>query len=665
MRGLGLAGLVLVCAALAHGEIVPVTKDEAARWLYHLVPLPHEIALPQKAVIAPQDVSFRLRTGAGDVEQQALTELRELFREKTGTVPKGNAFEILIGVLDDKGRIEGIAVEHVDRLKGLPHNNQAYVIQRSGDNRLVIAALTPNGAYHGVQTLIQLLQPSLRKDQVAIPLASVVDWPDMDERGLWNFDLNLLPYLSSLKLNFAKVPAPPEKIEKGKPVRAKVRGTTQFPNVLEAARRRAITTGPNVKHLNYIGHVHKVYELYPETAGKGDGAVPKIWYKPRQIRVPCCHSPIWRRIIAEYMSDLASKGAQEVSVWLTEFEAQCQCPACLEAGQLRMETTAAIEGWREAQKQHPDLVLRIFYCMGGKSLEDTYQILKELPPEVKIERCYGTFGEAFDRIAAEGRWLGSYAGPPLTRGELSGLRFYGGTRTRDYVRRLLDRKWSAVYSINYVYSTGAYQRELFDFHVNALAEWTWNPDGRSLKDLARAWATRAGHAQPEKAAEWVEIMDPIEHACEYPLKSRAWEKLSEMIDGRKPPQFNHDVFGGIRSAKNLDEQLAACDRALAIAREMKAEELVLETQYAAALIRCLKTLHTLLAQTAGAQPRQQLDATLSELRKATQDMVTAMNAKTDLLKSEPRDYAAKIKALHVELWKKRVDPIAAAIGKIK
>ncbi|NOZ21557.1 MAG: hypothetical protein GXP25_10770 [Planctomycetes bacterium] len=657
--------ILLARFAFAQANIAPVPEDQAATWIDHLVPLPHEISITQKVTIPPGDISIRLRQDAGDIEKQSLTELKDLLRTMAGGAPSGTKFEILIGVLDEAGQVEGVAVDCAARLKELPNRDQAYLIQPVGQSKLVVAALDPKGVYYGVQTLIQLLGPGSTRDEIAIPLASVVDWPDMDERGLWNFDLDLIPWIASLKLNFAKVPTSAGKIEKGKPVRPSISRTKKFPNVLKAGQVRALKAVPNVSHLNYIGAKHGGYKAYPDLAGKGDAAVPNVWYKPRRIRVPCAACPALKRIIAEYMAALASKGAQEISVWLSEFQGQCQCPTCLEAGQLRMETKAAVDGWREARKQYPNLVLRIFYCFGGKSLEDTYQVLMELPPEVKIERCYGIYGDAFNKAAAEGRWLATYAGPPLTRGEYSGMRFYGGSRTKEYIHNVHKCKWKGVYSINYVYSTGAYQRELFDFHVSALAEWTWNLNGRSLKDFARAWATRAGYRQPEKVASWIELMDPVEEVYENPLRSRSWAKVPDLIKTRQALRTAQGFFGGILNAKRMGKQLSTCEQALAIAKGMKTEELILETQYVAAFIRLLKAMNTLQAQAAENQSRERLDATLAEFRRAARDMIEAMNRKTDLLKAEPKSFAEKIKKTHTDLWKDRIDSIASAVSELK
>lgn len=641
----------------AHAQVAPVTGDEAAAWLDHLIPLPHEIAIAHKALVRPQDVGIKLRAGAGEVEQQALSELLAVFRQKAGVEPKGAGFEIHIAALDEQGQINGHTPADAARLKTLRNSEQAYLIQPVGETKLLVAALSEKGAYYGAQTLIQLLSPKLSKDQVEVPLATVTDWPDLEERGLWNFDLDLIPWITSLKLNFAKVPAYPKRIKRGTAVQAKVASTKRLPNVLVAGRVRALKAVPNVTHLNYIGAMHGGYEAYPEMAGKGDEAVPTIWYKPRRIRVPCAACPALSKIIAEYMTALASQGAVEVSVWLSEFWGQCQCKACLEAGQLRMETRAAVDGWLEARKHYPSLVMRIFYCMGGKSSEDTYSVLKELPPEVKIERCYGKFGEAFDKAAAEGRWLASYAGPPMAKADFSGMRFHGAKRTRDYVRRLLSQQWDGIYSINYVYSTGAYQQALWRFHVSALAEWTWNLDGRGLEQLAKAWATRAGYAQPGTVAEWVATMAPVEQSLHYVLTTRNWDKLPDAIKAGEALVPGRGILAGFPNTHALDAQLAACERGRALAKQAAALDLALETDYAAALARTLKALNALLDPGA----REQQAAALAALGQGPRDMVKAFDDGMALVEAEPKDFAGSIKKLHAELWDQRVSAVSSAV----
>ena len=642
----------------AKAKAIPVSEAESSDWCDHLVPLPHQIAIPWQVIMPRANVEVRLQSHAGDIEKQAALELAELLGGKGHqATPRTTAFQLLIGVVDEDGRIGDVLVKGVEKLSELPSAAQSYAIEPVGTSTLVVAALDPKGVYYGVQTLKQLLSAKLTDRDVVIPLATIVDWPDMEERGLWNFDLDLIPWLTSLKLNFAKVPTRCEPLRRGEPVRASLVATERFPDVLAAGRVRALKAVPNVAHLNYIGAKHGGYDAYPELAGKGEEAVPTIWYEPRRIRVPCGACPMLTQIIAEYLLDLASKGASEVSVWLSEFAGQCQCPTCLEAGQLRMETRAACQAWRAVRKQYPNLVMRIFYCMGGKSLEDTCSVLGELPPEVKIERCYGQYGEAFDKAARAGRWLASYAGPPLPRVEHSGLRFHGASQTRDYVRSLRDRQWAGVYSINYVYSKGSYQRGIFGFHVHALAEWTWNTDGRDLRQLGKAWATRAGYAAPDKVAEWIALMDPIERALHYALTTRNWAEIPKASKDKAKLRPGHGVLAGFPNAATLKMHSDGCQRALSIAENIGAQDLVIETKYVVAL---LQTLAALNAISTAARPDGSPSTEIAELRRGLIAMLRTFNAQMDLLNVEPKAFGESSKKNHSEMWRERVEAIVEA-----
>lgn len=650
---------VTICAAAA-ADVTNVPREQFDQWRDRLIPLPHEIAIPRKTTVSPNAVGIQVRPEAGEVEQQALLELTNLFEARAGTKPGGTAFTIRLALLDARGQLDGTMHPLADRLRALPHSAQAYAIEPKGNAGLLVVSLDPRGLYHGVQTLKQLLEPHIKPDITVIPLAHIVDWPDVDERGLWNFDLDLIPWIASLKLNFAKVPSGVKHIEKGKPVATWVASTKRFPNVLIEGRKRALKAVPIVSHLNYIGAKHGGYKAYPDMAGKGDEAIPTTWNKARRLRVPCGASPALKQIIIECLLELASKGATDVSVWLSEHQGQCQCETCRAAGQLRMETRAACDAWQEARKRYPELDIRIFYCMGGKDADDTYKVLAELPAEVKIERCYGQFGEAFDKIAAEGRWLASYAGPPLPKAEHSGLRFHGGSATSDYVNRLIGRQWDAVYSINYVYSTGAYQRGFYSFHVHALAEWTWNSKGRRLGELAKTWATRAGYAKPEKVAAWIELMDPVEKALHYVLRTRVWSQFPEAIAEKRAFRAGRDLLAGFPAGTTLSENMARCERAGVRAQEAEAPDLALESTYALALCRVVRAVNALLT---GAPNQQQVDAILADLRQATAEMVRTFDTKIRLVEAEPTAFAASTKKTHTDLWEARIAGIAKALSR--
>ena len=187
------------CAA---GEVSP---EEEARWLRWLIPLPKEIEIKAAVTLPASEVGLRLRGSAGDVERTGYEELVALFKDKTGTEPKGGRFEILMGVCGDDGRLDGVPIADAPRLPELPNSEQAYVIQPVGERRLVLSALNERGVYYATQTLRQLLGSRFAEGQVTVPLVRALDWPDLAERGEWGGSANRdIVWLASHKMNLVE-----------------------------------------------------------------------------------------------------------------------------------------------------------------------------------------------------------------------------------------------------------------------------------------------------------------------------------------------------------------------------------------------------------------------------------------------------------------------------
>ena len=648
------ACLVPLSSRLAAAPVA-VPPAAADAWRRALLPLPHELALTQKLLLTPDEISLKARPGAGEIETQALTELQELFKTKAGRVPACGAFRIVLGTVDADGVLDGVKVEAAARLKTLSHPEQAYVIMPLGADGLAVAALNERGVYHGTQTLIQLLGARLSAERVEVPLVTITDWPDLDERGLWNNDLKMIPWLASLKINFAIDPVNFARFEKGKPVTTNMRV-----DALAQARPRAVQFLPHLPHYNFL-HRYGLNEVYPELVGKGERAKCPYTFATQGHRAPCASNPLLRQLTAEGMADCAAKGAREVAVWGSEHLSQCECEACLKLGQFRTETNAAVGAWQDVCQKYPNLGLRIFYCMGGKSREDTQDCLLSLPPEVKIEWCYGEFRPAFDAAAAQGRWLGNYSTGPMFYPGSAWLRFWA-TSIRADIKSQYDRKWSAKYAITH-YSPVI--QDAHNYNISALAEYEWNLTGRDLRELGWAWAVRQGCERPEQVAEWIALMDPIESALiEGALHnfSRDWEAVPELLSQRKTFGGNC-IFAGFPTAASFAEKLATCQQALTVAAATNRQDLVLETQYVTALIDAVRSVHALLDQGApttdpkAAAARVPAPADVQAFRTAVETMIRVMNERTHL---EVADRAA-----HAAVWQKRVAAISAAAERMK
>jgi hypothetical protein len=626
----------------------------AEQWLRHLLPLPHQIAFGQTATCHPGEVGLGLRTGAGPVERQAAAELEALFLRQSGRLPRGSRFEILLGLADGQGRVEGVPLAGLSRLAEVPNREQAYLIEPLGDRGLVLAGLGEKGVYYAALTLAQLLRPSLGPERVAIPLVEVADWPDLEERGLWNFPQPAawIPWLASLKLNYGKMADTRlQPVARGQKNRALIDR-----DLLEQSRLRAFNYVPYILHLNFL-HDLGLFSAYPELAGVGDGALAGRYLAHKQgnqHRVPCASQPLLVQILAEWLADLAAQGALEVSCWLSERPAQCGCRQCTAAGQFVQEARAFVAAWRQVLAQYPDFRIRLF--LSTTTPQKDHQVLAEAPPEVRIERACATQMERvpceprdllanplFDRHAAGGRWLASYDVPLTVNANVDTPEFKlpesSAHRVRDCVRQLRARGYRGAYGMM---AWQALAREICGYNIAALAEWAWNADGRTEREFALAWATRQGHEAPEQVGEWAARMGEIEfdvYDSDFPI-CYSWGQAAEMVRQRRRPCLGEGMFRYYRGAEDFDRKLEVCARALRLAGGWADPLPALETEVVRSYVGLARAIYQVAEQVAlealsRVEEQQRLRLALEALRRAGEENTAAIRAWRSALGPEP------------------------------
>lgn len=583
----------------ATGEVMEISATEQTQWIRHVIPLPHEITITKKAAVSSANLSIKPADPENPQVLHAAEMLRKGVQEISGVQPEGRSFTILLGILED-GRINGINIPGTNRLADLPNSDQAYIITPSGDDTIILAAQTGTGVYYAAATLLQLMEPFTDRNAVTIPLADIVDWPDIEERGLWNFadPPEWIPWLSSIKLNYGKmVDVKHQTIERGQPNR-----TTINRELMDSARLTGFNYCPFIMHYNFL-HAYGLFRAYPEVAGVGDGALSGRYFAHKagnEHRVPNASHPFFTQLLTEWMMDIASQGAGEVSCWLSERPAESGDEKTSTVGQFVMEARATVAAWREVRRHYPDFKIRLF--ISTTSNERYWRVLAEAPPEVKLERCCATWVERvtieprdlyrnplFDHYAEEGRWIASYDVPLGAYGRVDTPEFKvpcsSPHRIHDFVRDLVHRQYSGAYGMmawaNSMQS-GGNGRETYGFNINALAEWSWNIDGRTPREFAVAWATREGYADPDAVGEWAEIMGPVEYDIydsEYPI-CYSWGQFSEMVATRKRPYLGEGLFRYYRTPEAFDEKIATCDRAGKIAASFDDPYLANETEIA-------------------------------------------------------------------------------------
>lgn len=541
--GICMAGLAVGMSAGA----ARVDSQAETEWARHLIPLPREISIAARIAVAPSDLTVVTRPGATPIERQAASELRELFLTPSSGGRGGSPFEIIIGAAGAGGKLGDWVVPAIERLKTLPNNNQAYVIQPLGESRLAVAGLDGRGVYYGVQTLKQLLGAYSDTQQVIVPIAAVVDWPAMAERGVWNAGPDL-DWLAGLKLNFSRIMG-----RYAQPAQRGQKADFIFDvNGLEARQLRAFSPVVSFTHLNFINESGngRWFEAYPELAGVGEKACQKVNPSPAH-RVPCASNPLLIQILADAMRDAAAKGCLEFDVWQSEFISECECEKCRNSGkgQVGLESDAIAAAWRDVSRQHPDFNLRIFYSLADAT-SNTPASLKSLPSAVKVGYVYGPQAP-FDDAARQGRWAAHW----MVRANQG----YETVKLKAFIQNLHSNHWQGAYG----YSGGA-------FGLTALSEWAWNPTGRTERELAEAWAVRRKFANPAGAAAWVETIGPLNAIqFDYGVNSIIATMPQRIAERAK---INH--LSWIAAESNA----AAARQSLALAEELKIQELADESR---------------------------------------------------------------------------------------
>ncbi len=639
--GLGLSGW-------GAAAVQPATDAERQNWVNHLMPLPHEISITQSAVLNPADVGLAIAADAGPVQAQIKDELTALFQDAAGVAPTGAAFRIVLGVLDGQGRLAGSALAGAERLQACPNKNQAYIIRPNGDDCLAVAALHEKGLYYGAQTLRQLLSAGIfTNGSVRIPLAEVTDWPDMEERGIWNA-ARAVPFLAGLKLNFMTYMCGHEASSNAWH-RPKV-----DPTMMDLLRRHAMVERVQmIHHLNYFDRLFGIYKAHPELMGQGAAAVcegEQYKYSKRDIPVICASQPLWKTIIADMLAALGEQGAPEVSVWLSEFKGQCQCPQCRDSSQTLLESRLVADAWSSIRGKYPDMILRIFYSQGDGS-PATDQALRELPPEVRIERVYSIYKPFLD-AAQRGQWVLSFSGYDCIAGPDNSFRT--PERIIPRITNGYAAKLKGVLSCSYhYYGEGMlppeYYRQVHGFPASALAEWSWNVNGRTPRQFTEAWAARAGYAEPARFADWMEAISRLKTALEKPRQPGAGLPKTKGFKN----QFaeigaiirNRDAFG-LFDIDTLDKADALCREALALAEPLSPPMPALETRYFAALVKSYRCLNELSDSMAPDDKTKNIDAARvkeawANYQAAVEEALACNDRRIELWLADPADYVEK------------------------
>jgi hypothetical protein len=643
----------IVCLTLAiavsspcRSERIPLSGNEEAAWLNRLIPLPQEIGISAKFAIPRSGVVVETMEGADDVELSAGNLVQRLIEPGDASIGGDARFNILLRKLGEENSPDAETESILRTLKELPNNGQAYRIESNGSDSITVSALTADGLYFGANTLYQLIDPTIDGDRLEIPDLTATDWPDIEERGVWNFPptKEWVDWMASMKLNYGNLRSDIEPIERDKPNSFKM-----DVEAFEHARLMAFRYIPQIVHLNFLDS-YGLFRAYPGLAGLGDEALAGRYFAHKQgpqHRVPDASNPKLAGIIAEWMIDIAEQGPRDICCWLTERPATDTRPVALQEGQFVLEARAFVNAWEKTRERFPDLAIRMF--LSTTTDERYYKIYDELPQELKIVRCCATDIERFRRLprdlfrntllddyAAKGRWVGTYDVPLNVNGNVETPEFKiphrSPHRIKDYVEQLVQRKYQGAIGMM---AWGNHAMKTCGMNTGALAEWGWNLYGRTEREFAVAWAQKVGHEDPEKFADWADLMGPVEFDVfdsEFPI-CYSWGQFIELVRDRRYPVLGEGVFRYYRTPESFDEKIATCDRAMQIAGKFEDSDYANETKIVRSYIQIAKWIYSIAEKL------------------ATDDLTTLESQKTIAKYVEELNEAGKKNVEAIETWR--------------
>lgn len=650
-----LACLLMVSGQAAGSEI---NKEDARKWLNYLNPLPKEITISGKVEVPIAMVSLAGKEELPESGKFALEDLAAFFRKEAGAnvpvnSPVSGGFEITLAVCDQNGYADGKKIPDAGRLAQLPNSDQSYLILTEKDGRLLIVALTGKGLYYGVATLKQLLLPAIKKKRcatkpasrwsgfldkllpafkkdghsIAFPILSVVDWPDIPERGLWghNYREDDIVWFADHKLNFMETSN--SRVGLDLAISPEGKGSVRVNReALDTAHRHNVNFMPSIAHLDLLDVYHAaklkdLYQRYPEIMAKGHD------YTPGKPFSPCGSSPKFIQFLTDWLSDIAGYPyVADIGITTSEKrKTPCKCAECQKlGGQWAAETTAIVKAWKKVKKEHPALRLWVYTPSSIWPSEDkTKEIISAIPSGLDVNVVEYNYELGLKPIIPSvlADWVSRGAGQAGTCyacPSLTSLDFHRPGYLRYRAKEALDKKvWK------HCGYTGLSSITLFDFSMEAIAEWCWNMNGRSGEEFACSYAVRHGIPAPEKFARWVVRLETVLE------KIRPWQNL-RIWPWDQPETFCRNLeFGkGIlmeyAAREEIEKDLVVCRECEDLSFAIGKKEFLYETLTVEGPLKMLKTAADALEAVRAKNPLPESEVN-KRIQEAAGETIEALN----------------------------------------
>jgi hypothetical protein len=573
--------IVLCIAAAADAQ------TSANRWTDRLIPLPKQIDITGQSQLKLDSLSLSVP----NVPHRLYDTFLDLFSVAQNPL---RPYQIRFRLTDDPS----VPTTVKTSLNDLPNADQAYAIQPEFEGErfrgLLVAAQTPLGLYYGAQTLNQLVE---QNDPVIIPHVTILDWPDLAERGQWGWAFDSeLEWMSAHKLNILEMHSDLGFHSDGRP-RADL--DTEF---LHRLNRLGIKRIPIIRHMEQMHRVG-LFEYYPDLA-----AVPKPGTElPSDYHPPLCYSrPQVVTLLADWMRQLLSySGIDEVHCWMSELDNRCYCDECQGQNPFVLEAQTICNAFRTLEPEFPEAHLRILLTQG--SYHHNAAILDAVDPDARMTFYHGqlTYDSSRDPMidsvltafATEGGWLGVY--PQFTNSWRTVFPFSGPRFIRYRMQEFVGK------GLDHVAGYATPRNDYYRLNIAAAAEYSWNSTGRSIHDFARVYGVHTGRKDPDGYADWVETIGPVQW-------SQAGSRIVEglvfdaggmvFIDGviqqgdrvatLDTIPFGTGMLKEFENELDLENHIERAGRALSLARELDEPDLIQESLATVATLELFTSLRS-------------------------------------------------------------------------
>ncbi|MCF6176974.1 MAG: glycoside hydrolase family 20 zincin-like fold domain-containing protein [Victivallaceae bacterium] len=506
---------------MAMGGEQPLTSQIKQRIQRQLFPLPKEVKFGQKLFsFAPGTCQLAITTKLNTTERQFVSNFKQQWQKKFHTSLKQSAntkskLQLII-VKSDSHTAVGV---NLKRIQQLPNSAQAYTVSTvisDGNLKIYLIFNDSPGLYYALETFNQLLADGSSNKKLVLPAITITDWPDIRYRGMWGgvryptgkLMAKELADFSAMKLNYWERPRMKVMLNS----QNQVYYNALTPKLLTAAERYNIKLEPYITHLSGLFSSHwasHLGKLKDQLTAKGTKSYGKVW---------CWHKTESQEMLYQMMLKAAgTPGLKSLSIWLSEWGGTaCQCDQC--KGNVHdyfiMETANILKAYRRVKKSYPHLQLTILTTQTSYKFQD--EILAMIPPEIHLD-FYGGSGKGNTYQTTNQSILAGYPVEKLLkRGyKLGVLPLVISSHAPAigqfpfYTPSLIKMRMSEVYrkKLERVIAYLPYNLYQHDINIQAVGEYAWNSNGRSLEQFAVSWSARQDNKYPAKTGKIITLLD--------------------------------------------------------------------------------------------------------------------------------------------------------------